>query len=349
MGKVKDKLGKWVIKHEKWHCIFRCFHNIGDLFFVRDVNNESLSILKIQSNGDWHKGKILYKITRDAAGFCANFLAVLGDMWYADSMGMYPVVVWGEGCAYYEKNGVNGCFNVWEYYFKQYADYHVEDLESAYRISNVNKNISRMIFGIENDYTVTEEYILELGRIMKKYIRLRPDIENYIREKIRELIGEKRTLGVHIRMGSMLKHYNNHPIVPTLDEYIEQTKKIYEKGYEQIFLATDDNRALERMKIKFGNSLVYFIDITRVDSECSTYCVHIKEELNNYKCGLDVLLDMYTLANCDGLVAGLSKVSMASQIAKIASGKRYKDIFVIDKGLNHNYRNAPDITKELYK
>ncbi|HBI59614.1 MAG TPA: hypothetical protein DDY31_00120 [Lachnospiraceae bacterium] len=338
---------KWASKHRKLYYLLRCFHHINDESFVRDFNNESLSILGITSNGNKHKGKILYRIEDGQSGFFANYVRVLFSLWYADTMGMYPVVIWGDKCPYYEKDGVNGIFNVWEYYFEQYEDYHIDDLDSAYRVSGTVKDIKKLVFGIDTDYMLTEECIQELGRIMKKYICLKPAIRDYIDQNVKSILGGKKTLGVQIRMGIMLNNFNNHPIVPTLDEYIEEVKKVYKKGYEQIFLATDDNRALERMRKEFGDCVVYYSDTTRVDGAYSTYCVNTIEKLHNYKCGLEVLLDMYTLAGCNALVAGLSKVSFSAQIAKASFGEAYEDLQMIDKGLNHNGRTSPKKEQEL--
>lgn len=345
---MKNIIYQWVAKHEKLHFLLRCFHYINDRTFIHDVNNESLSILRVVSNGNKHKGKVLYKIKQDSSGFFANFIAVLFDMWYADTMGMYPVVIWGDKCPYYEKNGVNGVFNVWEYYFEQYKDYHADDLDEAYRVSDVEKDVRRLAFGIKNGYRLTEECYPELGRIMQKYICLKPDIKEYVNQNINKILGKRKVLGVQIRMGGMLENFNEHPIVPTLEEYVMHIKEVYKKkGYERIFLATDDNRGLKRMKKEFGNCLTYYADTTRVDGEYSTYCINTAEERHKYKCGLEVLLDMYTLTECTGLVAGLSQVSIAARIAKIASGKQYEDLLIIDKGINRNYRTAPNGVKEL--
>ncbi|RKI40088.1 hypothetical protein D7V86_18580 [bacterium D16-51] len=224
---------------------------------------------------------------------------------------------------------------------------HEEDLDSAYRVTDIGKDVRGLAFGIKQDYMLTEECILELGRIMKKYICLQPDIEEYINQDAKKIFNGKRTLGVQIRMGGMLANFNEHPVVPSLDEYVDKVKSIFERGYGQIFLATDDSRALGRMKAEFGDSLKYYADTTRVDGIYSTYCINTDEPLHNYKCGLEVLRDMYTLAGCDGLVAGLSKVSFAAQIAKAAEGGSYSDLLILDKGLNHNSRRAPDVQQEL--
>ena len=246
---MKNGILNWLGKHDKIHYIFKCIRHINDLVFINQITypdklypDESLYTLKMSSNGTKHKGKVLYKIRQCNYGFFSNFLYVLSSMWYADIMNMYPVVEWDEECIYYEKNGVNGIYNAWEYYFEQFEGLNLEDYNSAYRVTDIYKDVFKLHFSIENSLILTEECKAELGDIMKKYVCLKPQIEKYINQSMHKILDKKKTLGVQIRMGDALANCDAHPIIPTLDEYVEQIKKTYEKGYEQIFLATDDNR-----------------------------------------------------------------------------------------------------------
>lgn len=45
---------------------------------------------------------------------------------------------------------------------------------------------------------------------------------------------------------------------------------------------------------------------------------------------------MYTLSMCTGLIAGISQVAICAQINKLARGEQYKDLKIIDKGINVN-------------
>lgn len=349
---MKDAILKWIGKHERVHYLLRCIHHFADQEYVHETvyPYESLLTLKVEQKGNKHRGNVLYKIERDTSGFFANFIFVLSDIWYAESMGMCPVIVWSKDCPYYEEKGVEGQYNVWEYYFLQYQNLNAEDLNSAFRVATIAKDVRRLAFGIENGYKVTHGFINEMARVMNKYIKLNKKTELYISQKVSDLgITGKKVLGVHIRMGGMLGNYNEHPIVPTLEDYIEAIRDISEK-YDYIFLATDDNRALKRIQDEFGDCVLYYDFITRVDGEYSTYCIHSKEEQHNYRCGLDALLDMYTLAECNGLVAGMSQLSLASRIAKASYEKEYEDLIIIDKGINHNRRKAPSgpMEKRIY-
>lgn len=333
--------------------ILKCIRHINDSSFIRDFNNPNpeadINFLRVTSNGESCKGEILYKICGHYSGFCGAYLYVLFRMWYADSMGMSPIVEWGKELPYFEESGVDGVTNVWEYYFLQYKDHNIEDYNTGYRVACKWKNVESEVFNIKNTYKLSNECVNELARIMCTYIRLRPDIEKYIYNSIQRLFGERgeKILGVQIRMGGMTENFNNHPVVPTLNEYITEIKRIFCKGYKLLFLATDDNRALNRIRQEFGDVVLYYADITRVDGAYSTYCVNTTEELHFYKCGLEVLLDMYTLARCDGLIAGISSVNMAAQVTKIAAGERYEDLLIIDKGINHNNKKNPEYGEEV--
>ena len=59
--------------------------------------------------------------------------------------------------------------------------------------------------------------------------------------------------------------------------------------------------------------------------------------------GYEVLRDMYTLASCDGLVAGLSQVSYAARICKRSRNEKYDIEMILNKGINYHKRyNCPN-------
>ena len=62
--------------------------------------------------------------------------------------------------------------------------------------------------------------------------------------------------------------------------------------------------------------------------------------LHRYKLGLELLRDIYTLANCDSLVCGLSQVSFAARYVNLAIGKKFGEVVIIDHGVNKE--NGPE-------
>lgn len=220
----------------------------------------------------------------------------------------------------------------------------VSDLDEAYRVVKDTKSVFReevrelkRNFG----YNPGESYYIELAPILSKYIRLRPNVEKYINTGIENILNDDRILGVQIRMGSMLANCDNHPVVPSLEEYEEEIQKIMEEGhYRKIYLATDDKRALDYMRKRFKDKIVYYDDVRRVQSICSPCDIDEERELHRYKCGLEVLKDIYTLAACDALVAGVSGVSIIARLVKLSKKEQYTYLTIVDKGLNSNNRKS---------
>lgn len=353
---MKQKIINWLIKHERLHFIYLCIRRINDGDFVDDVLRleTSPNIVRLKQNGNAYKGKILYKIDINFYnGFCAMFQYVILQMYMADAWGAFPVVVSGEKFPYYEPGGVNGETNPWEYYFLQYEDMKVSDLEKAYRVVKDFKEIygRAEVRELKNrgeiyGYRQGDVYFTELAPIISKYIRLRPNVEKYIESSIGKILNGKKTLGVQIRMGSMLANCDGHPIVPSLEKYADKIQSVFNKGgYKQIFLATDDNRALDYMRKRFQQKIVYYSDVTRVQSITDPYYVNVKEPLHQYKCGLEVLRDIYTLVACDAMVAGLSGVSMVARLVKLSKNEEYQYLVIVDQGINSNSRGS--ISKEV--
>ena len=336
---MKNAIINWIGKHKKIHYIYLCFRHLNDKNFVHDIlyPDEDIYKLIIASNGEEHKGRILYRIKRDNSDFFTNFLNVLSDIWFSDTIGMCPVVVCGEESPYFEKRGINGEINVWEYYFQQYEDYHLEDLNVAFRMTDTVKNIKGSFnIGREECCRPTQEYFLELGRIMKKYIRLQPSVEMYIQYNIKRILNGKKTLGVQIQVGGALKNYNGHAIDYFLDAYIVAIREVVNKTYEQIFVMADDDCVFEKMEEEFGDSVVYYCKVDKLFSEFLLHNTEAKNGLQNYKRGLQEILNMYTLSKCDGLVTGVSHASFAIQVAKLALNENYKDVRIIDKRIVDN-------------
>lgn len=167
------------------------------------------------------------------------------------------------------------------------------------------------------------------------------EIENLIKRKM-ELKG-KKILGVHARGTDFKRNYNGHPIAVTAQEYLAEAKNLVETGeYDRIFLATDDTNAVRLFRNEFGSKILYYDDVTRGEGNETVMKSDSTRDDHHYKLGLEVLRDMYTLASCDGLVAGLSQVSFAARIQKFSWNQQYVDLKILDKGINyHRANNCP--------
>ena len=59
----------------------------------------------------------------------------------------------------------------------------------------------------------------------------------------------------------------------------------------------------------------------------------LDRENTHYLDGLEALRDVYTLAECNGLIAGLSQISIAARIVRLAENGSFEYMKILDKGI----------------
>lgn len=106
------------------------------------------------------------------------------------------------------------------------------------------------------------------------------------------------------------------------------------KAFQKIFLATDEKSAVERFEKEFPGKVFYFQDVYRGEGNTSIAFSQSDRPNHHYRLGYEVLRDMYALAFCDGLVAGLSQVVNCARIVKESSGEEYDTLCIINNGIN---------------
>lgn len=90
------------------------------------------------------------------------------------------------------------------------------------------------------------------------------------------------------------------------------------------------------MKKAFGSKLLFYSDVKRTSEQQSVAFSDSRRKNHHFRLGLEVLRDAYTLAMCDGLIAGVSQVSICSEIVKKSKGEKYTYKKICDKGVYHN-------------
>ncbi len=326
-----------------------CLKKRNDSRFIKSVYRlgDKSSCVDLEKGGDEPTDKVVYHIAQGAthSGFFADYNRMLDLLYFADYYGMIPVVEYDKECSYAEEHPVNGTRNPFEYYFAQPGGISLEEA-MKYSVRLCSRKENTALAGTWNNggsyYRLSEEYIVQLGRMTEKYISLNEYTKKKIFGDIENLLGQKKCIGVHVRGTDFKQNYNRHPVRVSPQEYLEKTKHLLEKGnYDFVFLATDDTEALTLFKKSLGNKVCFYEDVIRSDGNETVMKSEVKRKNHRYLLGLEVLRDMYTLAACDGLVAGFSQVSYAARIQKSAQRERYFDIVIIDKGENSNKRYCP--------
>lgn len=336
---------EFLLKHPFLDAISTVLKNANEAEFCRAVAGRNDLELTCSSYGELNKDKNLYFIRhgKKTNGFCAQMRELLKYLAYAERFGFTPVVLWDSSFPYAEEETIQETKNPFEYYFLQPSGLSLEEMYQSYNVFKAREShishsfLNREIAGGEIGYWMSEGYMERLSGCAKKYIHLNSFTKKYVNENTALIIGNKKTIGVHIRGTDYNNHYNNHPINVSVGEYFEAIDGLLQNNkYEQIFLATDDLRILRQFIEKYKGKLMYYEDVVRSDKNQSVAFSENKRKNHKYLLGLEIIRDMYTLAECDALVAGISQVSLMARILKKSTGCDYYPKIILNKGYYKN-------------
>lgn len=267
-------------------------------------------------------------------GFFALIYRSASCIYFAETCGLKPIVIWGEHVLYHEPS-ITETENVFEYYYLPIGNSRLKLENKKYRY--VESKSVDFLFLDQNStgYRFTEQGYRRFAEIYRKYFHLNEKTRKYLEDNIGILMGNrKHVLGVHLRGTDFKRQYNDHPSFVGFQHHVELTRKLMEKyRFDSIFVATDDGEALELMQREFGERVLYYKDCSRGRGDVSVMSAPVK---NRYTMGLEVVRDAYTLSCCEALVCGLSQFSSAARYIKMARGEDFVEIAKIPQILNHN-------------
>ncbi len=345
----KEQIEKFVKNRLSLYYAYKVIKGFRNKEFKLDVirMNECDLILNFKNYGPLHPDKNILYIYNDSdvRGFFSLFFLVLDGLALAERYHLEPVVRWGEHTLYAQANPINGSGNPFEYFFQQVSEVSADEVFRSSRVmlfadanrqSDYNQPYS-VASQIAAKADQENQFILSNAHLYSKYIRFKPEVADYIYKQGQSVLKGKNVLGVHVRGTDFNKGYLNHAKAVSIDQYIEATKQALEEGqYDSIFLATDEEAALERFQREFGSRLTYYSDILRSRNGEALHFSENARENHKYLLGLEVLRDVMSLASCSGLIAGLSNVSLASRVIKTANDGGYAYCNIINNGFHVN-------------
>ena len=303
-----------------------------DIYAVKHDKNE----ITIKSYGTENRGRILYYLymNESTGGFFALLRWTCTALLYADNRGFIPYVEYGHDCKYYDAENLE-CDNPFEYFFTPASELSKEDFAHAFNVVHYeSKHLNEIppTFSYQFEGEILSEYV----RIWKKYIRMNTGtMERLEKDKKAIFDSDKKTLAVHYRGTDFKENFRNHPIAATLEEEMELVKKAVDAhGFQRIFLASDEEEAIRRFKDTFGDMVCFYSDTERsADGTAVHDSIHTRHH-DRYLLGYEVLRDAWTMSQCDGLVAGVSNVSVFAVIMNEATEKKYEYREIISHGKN---------------
>jgi hypothetical protein len=151
--------------------------------------------------------------------------------------------------------------------------------------------------------------------IMKKYIKLRPEISDEIDQFYNAYMKTGPILAVHVRSDDKRNEIIN---IHKINEQYCQEIESYLKGNPaaRIFLLTSNRTVFERYKELYGNILIY-TDCTRDNG----FPIHLRVFPEKKRKGIEIIKDTYLAARCDHFIGTVySNVSLAVSRLKVWGG-----------------------------
>ena len=181
-----------------------------------------------------------------------------------------------------------GDLNFWNYYYEQELKPGATVIPSIY----------------EEDYPLRiwkRSHLREINNSAVRSLSLKKEAEEYI-NALTAKCKEQPTLGIHLRRTD---HGEEVPPV-TLGAY-KKTISRYISRFEKIFVATDDQIALNDLFSEFGEDRFIYQEAIR---SSDNQPVHTNmSHADRYRLGLEVLADCYALSSCNRAFLSHSNVS----------------------------------------
>lgn len=180
-----------------------------------------------------------------------------------------------------------------------------------------------------------------MSKIAKKY--LSPSI--YVINKTKNtpifnvVKSSSAILGVHVRGTDFNYNLKGHPKPVSFKSYKYYIDLFLNKyKIEKIFVATDDENAINYFKDIYGHKIIYFRDNFRSTNFDNPFYTPNRRVNNNLLNGIEVFRDVLTLLECDYFIGSQSNVSYAT-IMRAHDKNFFKDSQIIftEKNKQGNY------------
>lgn len=305
----------------------------------------------VDSYGDMNRDLeiFLINIEADKVGLPCYIRYTLLALYEIKKLNFTPVIKYTDKSNWLQENSkINGTDNIFEYYYLQpgvvslnqvQKSHHVYTCKSSSMLMRANMDLGCYEEnGLLAPYEVTEEYIDIMSAIYRDYFCFNKITEDVLQQSFDTLFGKcdlNKIMGVHIRGTDFAMNYLKHPKKVTTKEFEEAIDDLFYKGnFSWIFLATDDSEKLMYFKKKYPGKILYYNDVYRSNGKKNIMSVGENRPGDKYKKGLEVMRDVYALSLCNGLVAGLSHVSILARIIKKSRNESFMFQTILSNGIN---------------
>jgi hypothetical protein len=300
--------------------------------------------------GNENPDKIFYVIPSvQYASFGAIFnKPILGGICHARERNWIPVVDFRSENNWFITEDEVGKVNGWERFFQQPMGYTLESIAQSRHIRIPNTHfiydgpVCDSAF-FNNEYAQRDDW----KAIFAQYIKLQPEVEDYISKKQNQLgIGPGvRAVGVKCRGTDYAKNKTyGHQIQPEPEEIIAKVREVQQKySCQKVFLSCEDEDYRKAFAQAFPGQLV----VSEPAMEYQGKGILYLKDLGNFQTNLDYLTSLALVARSTCVVATACGGSMVSALMAHTPEYEYyflKGIYGID-----DVERAPNINEKIVK
>lgn len=256
-----------------------------------------------------------------------------GGVYYAEKHGYVPYIDFEtDRCQYHVERSIYGTGNAWEYYFEQPT---AMDPEALRRKKNV----------LLSGWTLQKKRG-EKERVPEKWMRafvhqvcpLKPYIKDLAGIKYREMFAPGQTLGVFLRGTDYVRlEPKGHPRQPSVEQIMRKMDEFIEKyPIKKIYVVTEDGDIFEKIKGRYGDKVFASDDNFVKNYDGTDYIDHSFSD-DPYMRGLNYLIRLVLLAECDYLISSLAS---GSQYTRLLRESKYKEMYLFDLGCYGDGKNS---------
>ena len=305
-GSIKRKIA--FLLNEK-SILYKILEKINLVIFHWDKR------MKLTHPGEMDEDKtyLVIRPQSDTEGLLSSYYYVVSYINWGQERGYICYVDFdSELCQYHIKRSINGTTNAWEYYFEQ------PNKELNRKLISEKKNVlysgwrfCKQIPIIKKDLeTVRSETNLKITR---EKLKVKPYILEIVKEKICSKFNGKSVLGVYIRGTDYVSlKPSGHPIQPNIEDVIVKIKEFLSKyEIDYIFIVTEDKNYYDKISGIFKDKIISSNKETFWDYKPGNY---ISNSFKNdpYERGLEYLVKMIMLTECDYLISSITNGSLFS-------------------------------------
>ena len=197
--------------------------------------------------------------------------------------------VWVNMCDYETICGINKEESLWGKFFSQ--------VDKPNLSTNIDLISRPSYIDYKAKYNLNTILMAKCKEKFFKHFQLNDEIKDSVDTFYEDNIKGIETLGCQIRLGDMVNNHNTS----TVDDYLIRIKTILNDNpnIKQIFVATDDNKAIKTLEENLNIPVIYQKNIYRTSSNDPYTRLYDARSEHNYRLCKEVIMDIFTLTKCN--------------------------------------------------